>query len=204
MVAMADDLGVEAHNPFKRLALDMLAGILFLAIYLATGDIYLGVGIGLVTGVAQAIWMIARRQKTDWMQWASLALVLVLGGATILTHNPTFVLYKPTIFEGCIGLMLMKPGILGPYMPVYVRPFIPRALVIFWGYLWAFAWLAMAASNLVVAQVWGLKAWAIYTTVSPWALLGVLFGLGMLVFPPLVRRRARAAGVDLKALRAGA
>jgi intracellular septation protein A len=200
---MADDLGVQGPAGLKRLAVDMLAGILFLVVYLTTGNIYLGVGLGVATGLLQAVWMIARRQQTDFMQWAALALVIVLGGATMLTHNTTFILYKPTIFEGALGLMLLKPGVLARYMPAYVRDLIPHALVIFWGYLWAFSWLAMAVSNLYVAQIWGLKAWAIYTSVAPWMLWAALFGLGMLVFIPLVSHRARVLGIDLKARRAG-
>ncbi len=70
--------------------------------------------------------------------------------------------------------------------------------MLFWGYLWAAAWFALAASNLLVARVYGLKAWAIYTNLSPFVLLGVLMGLGLLIFPPLVRRIARERGIDLK------
>ena len=65
------------------------------------------------------------------------------------------------------------------------------------GYVWSFAFFALAASNLLVARNSGLKAWAVYTAVSPWVLIGALLGLGLLVFPPLVRRQARSQGVTL-------
>jgi intracellular septation protein len=115
----------------------------------------------------------------------------------MLTHNPTFVVFKPTIFEGGMAAVMLRPGWMARYTPPRVRDFVPRSLVVFWGYLWATGFFALAASNLYVAQAYGLKAWAIYTNFSPWALVGALTGLGLLVFPPLVRRRARAQGVSL-------
>ena len=181
----------------RRLAVDILSGWLFLAVYLTTDNIYLATAAGVATGVLQALWAIARRQKVDPMQWMALALVVVLGGATMLTHNPTFVVFKPSIFDACLGAMMLRPGWMARYSPAQVRDLVPRRLTVFWGYLWAAAWFALAASNIAVARVYGLKAWAIWTNLSPIALVALLTGLGILVFRPVVRRNARARGVVL-------
>jgi intracellular septation protein A len=186
----------------KRMVVDLLAGMLFLAVFLTTGNIYLAVVLGIVFGLAQAAWMMFRKQAIDPMQWMALALVVVLGGATIVTHNPTFAVLKPSIFEGCLAAMMLRPGWTARYAPDYARDLVPPGLMLFWGYLWAAAWFALAASNLYVARAYGLKTWAVYTSFSPWVLIGGLIGLGVLVFPPVVRREARARGVDLKARRA--
>ena len=74
---------------FRQLAIDILAGWLFLAIFLTTNNIYLATAAGLVTGVLQVVWMIARRKTVDPMQWMAMGLVVVLGSATMVTHNPT-------------------------------------------------------------------------------------------------------------------
>ena len=175
----------------KRMVFEILAGWLFLAVYLATDNIYLATLLGLATGLGQAIWMISRRQKVDPIQWMILALIVGLGSATILTHNPTYIVFKPSIFEACIGFMMLRPGWLVRYVPSCARDLVPRLLLL-WGYLWAAAWFALAASSLLVVRTYGLKAWAVYTQFSPWALVGVLMGLGYLVFPPIVRRAAQA------------
>jgi intracellular septation protein len=199
---MAEHTGQSGGFGLKRMAFDLLAGMLFLAVFLITGDIFLAIPLGIGVGLAQAAWMIHRKQAIDPMQWMALALVVVLGGASLLTRNPTFIVFKPSIFEACLAAMMLRPRWSERYAPSYVRDLVPPGLSLFWGYVWAAAWFAMAASNLVVARVFGLKAWAIYTSVSPWALIAVLVGLGALIFPPVVRREARARGIDLKARRA--
>ncbi len=191
--------GSDGFGWLKRLAVDVLAGWMFLALFLTTGDIFLATGAGVATGVGQVVWMIWRKQKIDPMQWMAMALVVGLGGATIVTHNPTFVVFKPSIFEGGIAIMMLRPGWTARYAPAYAVEFMPPGVTLFWGYLWAVAWFALAVSNIFVARVYGLKAWAIYTNFSPFVLLCGLFGLGLLVFPPMVRRAARARGVDLSA-----
>jgi intracellular septation protein A len=171
---------------FKRLAVDVLAGWMFLALFLATDDIYLATAAGVVTGIAQVIWMISRRQAIDPMQWLALVLVVGLGGSTIVTRNPTFVVLKPSIFEAALAAMMLRPGWMTRYVPP-VRQSMPRLLVL-WGYVWSAAWFALAASNLAVERAYGLKAWAVYTNFSPLVLVGILAVLGALVFP-LARRR---------------
>ena len=195
---MTDALRPSAGlGSLKRLSVDVLSGWAFLAAFLTTNNIFIATGVGVAIGLGQAIWMIVRRQAVDPMQWMALALVLGLGSASILTRNPTFVVFKPSIFEGCLALMMLRPGWMRRYAPARAIEFLPPALVLCWGYLWAAAWFALAASNLLVARVYGLKAWAIYTNLSPFALLAVLFGAGFLVFPPMVRRAARARGASL-------
>ncbi len=164
----------------SQLAFDILSTLLFLALLLATDDILLATGAALAAGVGQAVWMIWRKQKIDPMQWMAMALVLGLGGATLLTRNPTFVMLKPSILEGGLALMLLRPGWMARYLPGHGTDRLPNWLAVAWGYLWAVAWFAMAVSNLVVARLYGLKAWAIYTHVAPFVLFGVLFGLGLI------------------------
>jgi len=183
---------------------DILAGWLFLAVFLTTNNIYLATAVGLASGVLQVLWMIARRQAIDPMQWLAMVLVVVLGGATMVTHNPTFVVFKPSIFDACLGAMMLRPGWAARYMPPQVSDLVPRGLMVFWGYVWAFSWFALAASNLAVDRIYGLKAWALWTNVSPIVLVVVLTGSGMLVFPPIVRRAARERGIAFTSRRAGA
>jgi intracellular septation protein len=48
----------------------------------------------------------ARGRKVDAMLWVSLALVVVLGGATIWFHSETFIKWKPSALYWAMGLAL--------------------------------------------------------------------------------------------------
>ena len=201
---MTDDLSLSGGvlGILKRMAVDVLAGWVFLALFLTTNNVFLATGVGLVIGLGQVIWMISHRQTIDPMQWMAMGLVVVLGGATIVTHNPTFVVFKPSIFEGGLAAMMLRPGWTIRYAPARARDLLPKGLMLFWGYLWSAAWFALAASNLYVARVYGLRAWAIYTNISPLVLVITLITLGFLIFPPMVRHIARKRGVSLSAAHA--
>jgi intracellular septation protein len=54
--------------------------------------------------LAQVGWLAARGRKIDTMLWVSLALVVVLGGATVWFHSETFIKWKPTALYWAMGL----------------------------------------------------------------------------------------------------
>jgi len=57
-----------------------------------------------VSTLAQVAWLLARRQKVHMMLWVSLALVTVLGAATVWFHSDTFIKWKPTGLYWVMGL----------------------------------------------------------------------------------------------------
>ena len=57
----------------------------------------------IATGL-QISWLLSRRRKVDMMLWVTFALVVVLGGATIWFHNPTFIKWKPSALYWAMGL----------------------------------------------------------------------------------------------------
>jgi intracellular septation protein len=56
--------------------------------------------------LAQVAWTVARGRKVDLMLWVSLALVVVLGGATIWFHSETFIKWKPSVLYWVMGMSL--------------------------------------------------------------------------------------------------
>lgn len=54
----------------------------------------------------QITWLLARRKRVDTMLWMTFALVVVLGGATIWFHNPTFIKWKPSALYWSMGIAL--------------------------------------------------------------------------------------------------
>src|SRR5258708_36647997 len=94
----------------RVLALDLASTILFLAVYLLTNNLFLAVGLGMALGVAQIGWQYHRRQPIGSLQWLSVVLVLASGTATFLTHDPLFMLLKPSAISCLVGRVILKRG----------------------------------------------------------------------------------------------
>src|SRR3954471_14031781 len=121
---------------FARLAADFFSTIVFLAIYLATDDVLLATGVAIAGAVGQVIYARIKGSELGYMTWASLGLVIVLGGATLLTHDPRFVLAKPAIGHFAIGAIMLKRGWMLRYMPPIVTDTVPEYVTVA-GYAWA-------------------------------------------------------------------
>ena len=95
------------NNPvYMKILSDLLAVILFFATYTLTKNIVWATAVALVIGVLQAAFTWIRHKKLDTMQWVSLALIVVFGGATLLAHDETFIKWKPTVLYSCMALAL--------------------------------------------------------------------------------------------------
>ena len=177
---------------FRRLASDFLSTIVFLAIYLATDNVILATAVAIVGAVGQVIWSRIRGQTLGYMTWASLALVIVLGGATLITHDPRFVLAKPAIGHVAIGLIMLKRGWMLRYMPAIVTETIPE-YVTYAGFGWAALMFVLAAGTVGVAMTGDLKLWTFYVTVVLIGAKLAAFAVQYVAFRLLVRSRLRAA-----------
>ena len=191
---------------FRPLAEDFLSTIIFLAFYAITGSVKLGIVLGIGIGVAQIAYLLLRGRKIDLMQWLSLALVIVLGGATLITHNPRFVMIKPSIGAFAVGCVMLKRNWQGRYLPPIVSQNVSENILVGWGYAWAGLMFLLAAVNLFVAFRLGLAAWAWFAAGVPLASQILLFIVQYATIRILVRRsiRARVAnGEELSTIVAG-
>src|SRR5712671_4040661 len=177
---------------FARLGADFFSTILFIAIYLATNNVLLATGVAIAGAVAQVIYSRVKGKELGYMTYASLALVIVLGSATLLTHDPRFVLAKPAIGHFAIGAIMLKRGWMLRYMPAIVTDTVPE-YVTFAGYAWAVLMFVLAAGTVAVASTGDMKLWAVYVSV---VLLGAkiaAFAIQYVAFRILVTGRIRAA-----------
>jgi len=119
-----------------------------------------------------------------------------MGGATILFHDPRFVMLKPTLILGFIGAVMLKPGWMIPYLPP-AAPEASRPLLVAIGYVWAAMHFILAAANIAVANLASQKTWAILSTTGPWVVFVPIWGVSWWLVRGAViaarRSRARAA-----------
>ena len=177
---------------FARLGADFFSTILFIAIYLATDNVLLATGVAIAGAVAQVIYARVKGKELGYMTWASLALVIVLGSATLLTYDPRFVLAKPAIGHFAIGAIMLKRGWMLRYMPPIVSQTIPE-YVTFAGYAWAVLCFALGAGTIGVAMTGDMKLWTFYVTVVLVGAKIAAFAIQYVAFRVLVGSRLRAA-----------
>ena len=177
---------------FARLGADFFSTILFIAIYLATDNVLLATGVAIAGAIAQVIYSRVKGKELGYMTWASLALVIVLGSATLLTHDPRFVLAKPAIGHFAIGAIMLKRGWMLRYVPPIVSETIPEYVTIA-GYAWAALMFALGAGTIAVASTGDIKLWALYVSVVLIGAKLTAFALQYVAFRVLVTNRIRAA-----------
>ena len=175
-----------------RLGTDFLSAIVFLVIYLLTDNVVLATSVAIAGAIAQAVHARVRGRQLGFMTWASLALVIVLGSATILTRDPRFVLAKPSIAHFAIGAIMLKRGWMLRYMPQIVVETIPEYVTMA-GYAWAALMFALGAGTIAVAATGDLKLWAFYVSFVAIGAKILAFAIQYVVFRILITGRIRAA-----------
>jgi len=149
------------------LLLDFGSAVLLLLVLLATGDIYLATGAGLAAAVGSLAWTWIRRRRVEAVQALGQSIVLVMGGATILLHDPRFVMFKPTLVDGWLGATMCRPGWMFRYLPS-VAADAPRPVIVALGWIYAGTMFVLAAANAAVVSLASPKAWATFNGTVPW------------------------------------
>jgi intracellular septation protein A len=173
----------------RTLLADMAAGLLFFAILALTNDIYKATLAGVIFGLGVAGWIWVKTRKLEPMQLLGLGLVMVMGSATILFHDHRFVMYKPTVYFTCAGLVMLKTGWMYRYMPkatntqelpaATVRA--SRRYIEVAGVVYCVVTLAMALLNALLAMFTSQKTWALFNAAGApvvYSVMGTLLWLG--------------------------
>jgi intracellular septation protein len=179
-------------NAFKPLLSDFLSTIVLIVFLSATDNLVLSVSAAMATAVIQIAVEKWRRRPISIMQWASFALVIVLGSMSIATNSPVFAMLKPTIANAAIGCVMLVPNWQGRYLPAIVRDNVSSTSLVVWGYVWSAQQFALAAVNLFVALELGQKVWLEYTAFVPITISIMLFFVQYAWLRMTVRRNIRA------------
>jgi len=174
----------------RVLAFDLASTVLFLAIYLLTDNLYVAVGLGMALGVAQLGWALYRRHPIGSLQLLSVVLLLASGAATLFTHDPTFVMLKPSVIYCIVGSVMLKRGWMNRYLPERAGPVADVATS--FGYAWAGLMFASAVLNIVLALTLDAKTWA--AVMSVWGIASKA-GLFLIQYAAMIavgKRRAAA------------
>ena len=176
---------------------DFLSAIFFFAVYSLSGNIVVATAIAVAVGAAQLVHLKRARRAIEPMQWISLALVIVLGAATLLTQNPRFMMLKPSFIHFAIAAVMLRRGWMSRYLPAIVLDCVPQAVIIGAGYAWAGLMVALGVTNLVIATQFDIRVWAWFISFGAVGAKFAALALQYVVFRTMVRRRLTPRAVTL-------
>ena len=177
------------HQALRQLLSDLLSAILFLVAYAVSGSLFVAVGIAVTAGLVQLASLGLMGRRIEPMQWMSLGLVVVLGGATMLTQSPRFMMIKPTIVHFAVAALMLRPGWMIRYLPELVVRNVPEPAIIAAGYGWAALLVALGLANLFIALRFDIAIWAWFISVGSVGTKLAAFALQYGVFRAIVRQR---------------
>jgi intracellular septation protein len=138
---------------------------LFFVVFKAYG-IYAATAIAIAATVVQIAWMRYKNGKVDTMQWVSLGVIVVFGGATLVTQDETFIKWKPSVLYWLmsatlwVGYFVFKRNFIQSLMGAQIE--LPQDI---WGRLlhaWALFFTLMGFINLWVAYNFDTDTWVSY------------------------------------------
>jgi len=128
--------------------------------------IYVATGVAIAATLLQIGWLYFRNGKVEAMQWVSLVIIVLFGGATLLFHDDTFIKWKPTVLYWLMGVALvlghfvMKRNFLQALMGAQIQLPEPIWLRLLWA--WSGFFALMGVVNLWVAFNFDLDTWVSY------------------------------------------
>jgi intracellular septation protein len=145
-----------------KLLADWLPIILFFVAY-KLADLYVATAVAIVASALLMGWMRIRGLPIDKMQWLSLGLIVVFGGATLLLQDERFIKLKPSLLYGLFGLGLLIPQLfMGTRLIEKLladKVQLPDAAWARLNAAWGLFFLFMAGLNLYVAAAFSTDTW---------------------------------------------
>ena len=142
---------------------DLFPVILFFITFKVTGDIFKATIVVIVATAVQVAWVWIRHRKVEKMLLASLILVVILGGATVLFRNETFIKWKPTtlywLFAGVllVAEFLFHKNLIRTMLEQQVQ--LPNVVWRKLNLSWIIFFIFMGIANIYVAYNFSTEIW---------------------------------------------
>jgi len=145
-----------------KLLFDFFPILLFFICYKFFG-IYASTAVAMVASVIQVLFHRIKYQRYEKMHLISMALIVVLGGATLFFHNPWFIKWKPTGIYWLSAIIFIGSNFIGT-RPVIQKMMdsninLPQKIWQRINIAWAIFFLIMGALNLYVAYNYSTDTW---------------------------------------------
>lgn len=145
-----------------KLLIDFFPIILFFAAFKFWG-IYTATAVAIAATIVQIAYVRMRHGKVDAMQWLSLGVIVVFGGATLLAHSETFIKWKPTVLYWLmggallVGQLFLRKNFIKTLMGTQIA--LPDTIWTRLNWGWTGFFITMGAINIWVAYTFDTNTW---------------------------------------------
>ncbi|SFD54533.1 septation protein A [Paracidovorax konjaci] len=145
-----------------KLLIDFFPIILFFVAFKVWG-IYTATAVAIGATILQIGYLRVRHGRVEPMQWVSLGVIVVFGGATLLSHSDTFIKWKPTVLYWLmaaallIGQLVFRKNLIRSLMGGQME--LPDAAWRAMNWSWTAFFVVMGVVNLWVAYTFSTDAW---------------------------------------------
>lgn len=146
-----------------KLLLDFFPIALFFISY-KLFDIYIATAITMAASLIQIIYNRIKHQCFEKMHVISFGIILVLGSATLIFHNPWFIKWKPTGIYWLTSLIFILSPLVTTKKPLVQRMMesnfdLPAKIWSRLNHAWVIFFIIMGGLNLYVAYFYSTNTW---------------------------------------------
>lgn len=146
-----------------KMLIDFLPVAVFVLIYQMTSDIVLATAVLIPATAAQVGLTWWRFRRVEKMHLITLALVVVMGGATVAAGDGAFIKWKPTVVNWLFAVVFLMSPLFGG--KALIQRMMEKSLALpapVWRRLnlaWVIFFIAMGAVNIVVFEHFSEAVW---------------------------------------------
>ncbi|MEA3404777.1 MAG: septation protein A [Pseudomonadota bacterium] len=145
-----------------KLLFDLFPVVLFFIAY-KMYDIYTATAVIIVATIAQVSYVYIKNKKVEKIHIITLALILVLGGLTLILQDEAFIKWKPTLVNWGFGLVFLGSHFIGS-KPIIRRMMdsaisLPDVIWIRLSMMWVAFFIISGVTNLYVAYNYDTDTW---------------------------------------------
>lgn len=148
-----------------KLLFDLFPVVLFFAVF-KLYDIFVATAVAIVAAIAQIGWLWFRHRQIDKMMWINLAVIVVFGGATLISQDEIFIKWKPTVLYWFIATVLLASNQI--FKKNLIQAMLEKHMVLpspVWSRLnlgWVSFFVVMGCINLYVAFGFSVDTWVTF------------------------------------------
>ena len=145
-----------------KLLIDFFPIALFFAVFKLWG-IYPATAVAIVATIVQIAYLRFKLGKVEPMQWVSLGVIVLFGGATLLAQDENFIKWKPTVLYWLmgaallVGQLLLRKNLIKSLMGGQVQ--LPDHAWNTLNWTWSGFFAAMGGLNLWIAYHFDTDTW---------------------------------------------